>query len=78
MDNEKEDLQLVLQELEREENDLVEEKLCLLDIERELQLKIEDEIEAKRRKIEELKNEVSELKRRCEELANLLNIPVRK
>ena len=72
------ELLLVLQNLEIEENSLLEEKLQLIEIEKKLQLKIKEEIEAKKRRIEELKNEIEELKRRCEELANVLNIEVRK
>jgi chromosome segregation ATPase len=68
----------VLEELERERNSLMEEKLGLLDIEDKLHHKIWEEIEDKKREIEELKNEISELKRRCEELVNILNMSVRR
>jgi len=68
----------VLQELEREENALLEKKRDLLNIEDELQLKIREEMEARKRRIEALNNEIAELRHQCEEFANVLNIPVRK
>lgn len=72
----REGLLLVLQELEREEGSLLEKKQELLNLEEKLQLKIKEEIDARKCKIEALKNEVSELRRQCEELAGVLNIPV--
>lgn len=75
---EKGELPTVLQELEKEENALLQQKRDLLNIEEELQLKIREEIEARKHRIETLKNETVELKRQCEELTNLINIPVPK
>lgn len=75
---EKEDFEIdttlnVLEELEKETKMLYDEKVNLLDVEEKLWLKINEEIENKKRKKEQLKREVEELKKRCEELTKLLN-----
>jgi hypothetical protein len=66
----------VLEELEKEEKMLYEEKMNLLDIENKLVLKINEEIENKRQKREQLRVEVEDLRKRCEELTNLLNLHI--
>ena len=63
----------VLEELEKETKMLYDEKVNLLDVEEKLRLKINEEIENKKQKKEQLKREVEELKKRCEELTKLLN-----
>jgi len=66
------------QELEGEEDSLLNEQQELLDIKQELDLKIAEEVDARKRRIEALKNENSELRRQCEELTNSLNMLIRK
>jgi predicted nucleic acid-binding Zn-ribbon protein len=63
----------VLEELEKEAKMLSEEKINLQNIEKELNLKINEEIENRRQKREQLKIEVVDLRKRCEELTNFLN-----
>jgi predicted nucleic acid-binding Zn-ribbon protein len=63
----------VLEELEKEAKMLSEEKINLQNIEKELNLKINEEIENRRQKREQLKTEVVDLRKRCEELTNFLN-----
>jgi hypothetical protein len=63
----------ILEELDKEMKMLCDEKTYLLDIEDKLILKINEEIETKRQKREQLKTEIGELKRRCEELTNFIN-----
>jgi predicted RNase H-like nuclease (RuvC/YqgF family) len=67
-----------LEALDGEERALLAEKAQLLNMEETLKQKIRDEIEAKKHKIENLKNEIPELKQRCEALAKVLDIPVQK
>ena len=47
------------------------------DIEKDLWLRISEEIEERKQRKEVLEREVEELKRRCEELVNVLNALVR-
>lgn len=70
-------LVLNLQALENEEGLLLEEKRALVDVKEKL-CRIREEIEERKRRIEALKNEIAKLKYQCEELANVLSIPVRK
>ena len=72
------DLLLTLEALGGEEKTLIIEKSQLLDMEETLKQKILDEIEVKRRRIQNLKYEIPELKQRCEALAKALDIPVHK
>ena len=67
-----------LEALDGEEKSLLAEKSQLLNMEETLRQKIRDEIEAKKHRIEILKNEIPELKQRCEFLAKLLDIPVQR
>jgi len=66
-----------LEQLEKEAQLLSDEKTGLLSIEEKLWLMINKEIEAKRRKNEELRMEVEEQKSRCEELTRILNASIR-
>jgi predicted RNase H-like nuclease (RuvC/YqgF family) len=68
----------ILEALNGEEKSLLAEKSQLLNMEETLRQKIRNEIEAKKYRIENLKNEIPELKQRCEALAKVLNIPVQK
>lgn len=68
----------MLQRLSEEEHLLTTEKSQLADMEEKLRVKIIDEIETKKRKIEDLKTEIPELKQKCENLAKALDIPVYK
>jgi seryl-tRNA synthetase len=67
-----------LEALDGEEKSLLAQKSQLLNMEETLRQKIRDEIEAKKHRIANLKNEIPELKQRCEALAKVLDIPVRK
>ena len=66
----------MLKALEEEESSLMQEKSQLVDMEEMLRLKAREEIEAKKRRIDELKSEIPELKHRCEDLAKLLDTQV--
>jgi len=66
----------MLKALEEEESSLIQEKSQLTDMEEMLRLKAREEIEAKKRRIDELKNEIPELKQRCEDLAKMLDTQV--
>jgi len=68
-----EDSLRVLQELEKEVELLNEEKDNLLNIEEELWVKINEEIERKRKMRDELRKQVEELKMKCEELTKTFN-----
>ncbi len=67
-----------LEALDEEEKSLLAEKSQLLNMEEILRQRTRDEIEAKKHRIENLKNEIPELKQRCEALAKVLDIPVQK
>jgi predicted RNase H-like nuclease (RuvC/YqgF family) len=67
-----------IEALNGEERSLLAQKAQLLNMEETLRQKIRDEIEAKKHRIENLKNEIPELKQRCEALAKVLDIPVQK
>jgi hypothetical protein len=66
----------MLKSLEEEESSLMQEKSQLVDMEEMLRLKAREEIEAKKRRIDELKNEIPELKHRCDDLAKMLDTQV--
>jgi predicted RNase H-like nuclease (RuvC/YqgF family) len=72
----KDDSLSMLEELEKEEQTLLEEKAQLINTELSLRQKIKEEIEAKKRRIEDLKHEIPELRQSCDALAKALNIPV--
>ena len=63
----------VLEELEKEAKMLSDEKINLQNIEKVLNVEINEEIENKRKEREQLKIEVGDLRRRCEELTSFLN-----
>jgi len=67
-----------LQPLDGEEKALLAEKSRPLNMEETLRQKIRYEIEAKKHRITNLKNEIQELRQRCEALAKSLHIPVQK
>jgi hypothetical protein len=62
-----------LEKLEKEEGLLIQEKKDLMEAEEQLWLKISVEIENRRRRNMELKQEVEQLRRKCEELTSVLN-----
>ncbi len=67
----------VLEQLEKEIQLLLDEKADLLSIEEKLWFMINEEIENRRRKNEELRIEVEEQKSRCVELTRVLNASIR-
>jgi seryl-tRNA synthetase len=77
-ENTERDYLSTLEALDGEERSLLAEKSQLLNMEETLRQKIRDEIEAKKHRIENLKNEIPELKQRCEALAKVLDIPIQK
>ena len=77
-ENREENLLTLMETLGGEEQALLEEKAQLANMEEQLQLKIREEIEAKKHRIEDLKYEIPELKQRCEALAKALDIQVQK
>ena len=72
------DILLALRELINEEQDLVLKRNNLIEIYNKLICMVKDEIEIKRKRIEGLRNEINELKFLCEEIANILCIPINK
>jgi seryl-tRNA synthetase len=73
-----ENLLTLLEALYGEERSLLAEKAQLLNMEETLAQRIKGEIEAKRQRIDALKNEIPDLKQRCENLAKALDIQVQK
>jgi len=65
-----------LEELSREEQSLLEEKAQLTNIEVELWQKVSEEIDAKKQRIEGLKQEIPEIRKRCDALTQALNLPI--
>jgi hypothetical protein len=63
----------VLDKLEKEAELLNQEKKSLIEMQEQLWLKISVEIENKRQKNQELKQDVEELRSKCDELSKVLN-----
>jgi chromosome segregation ATPase len=61
-----------LQKLTSSEADLIEEKKKLASLKEKLRLKIQEEIESKKKNIEKLRAEIVDLKFSCEELTKSL------
>ena len=68
----------VLETMKEEEEILLTEKSQLLNMEVTLKKRIREDIEIKKQEIERLKQNNTELKQRCEDLAKVLNLPIRK
>jgi len=62
-----------LEKLEKEEESLIQEKEDLMEAEEQLWLRISAEIENRRQRNTELKQEVEQLRRKCQELTEVLN-----
>jgi chromosome segregation ATPase len=62
-----------IEELEKENKRLHEEKANLLEIEAKLQAKVSEEVTTRKQENEELRIEVENLKKRCKELTQVLN-----
>ena len=71
-DNVEEEPTEVLHKLASSEADLIEEKKKLESLREKLQLKVQEEIENKRKNIEKLRAEIMDLKFSCEELTKSL------
>ncbi len=65
-----------LEKLAKEEQTLLEEKAQLINTELNLQQKVAEEIEAKKQRIANLRQEIPELRKRCDALAEALNLPI--
>ena len=65
-----------LKSLEVHEAALTEQKADLEFLVNQLETKIKEEVEKKKRKVEKLNSEVSDLKRRCEKFAKSFNSEV--
>ena len=76
--NTEETLMSMLERLNTEESSLKTQKAQLVEMEEKLRFKIVEEIEAKKRNIEDLKTAIPDLKQKCENLAKALEIPVYK
>jgi hypothetical protein len=72
-DEQDEESLLVLQDLEKEEFSLMEEKRELLALKEKLQLKAQEAIEMMKHRIQTLKDEISELKQQCEQLESYVS-----
>jgi hypothetical protein len=64
-----EDIVKSFQSLKLDEAHLAEQKQHLKALVIQLETKVKEEVEKRKRKVERLNSEVSDLKRRCEELA---------
>jgi hypothetical protein len=64
----------VLQKLVCEEADLIEEKKNLVSLREKLHLKLQEEIEIKKKNIQELRTEISDLKVSCERLSKSIKV----
>ncbi len=64
-----------IEELAKENKRLHEEKTNLLEIEAQLQLKVNEEVTMKKQENAELRLEIENLKKRCEILTQWLNRP---
>ena len=62
-----------LDKLEKEAELLIQEKESLVETEEQLWFRVSVEIENRRQKNKELKQEIEILRRKCEELAGVLN-----
>jgi hypothetical protein len=62
-----------IEELEQENKRLHDEKMNLLEIEAQLQEKVNEEVATRKQENEELRIEVDALKKRCERLTCFLN-----
>jgi hypothetical protein len=76
--SEEENLLSMFEHLSEEEKTLINEKTALLQVKEKMRIQIEEQIEAKRRAIENLKTQIPEIKQKCETLAKALEIPVYK
>jgi hypothetical protein len=65
-----------LESLRQEEAALMDQKSQLLNIEEHLWLRIIEEMESRKQRIDNLKTEIPELKQKCTQLAKILEIPV--
>jgi len=65
---------LIIEELEKEEFSLMEEKKELLALKEKLQLKAQETIEMMKHRIQTLRDEISELQRQCEELERYVSL----
>jgi vacuolar-type H+-ATPase subunit D/Vma8 len=72
------DLLSVLQKMKKEEQEVRDQKDGLLSIERQLRGKLAMEIEKTKISINNLKSEIPSLQKKCEDLAQVLEIPVQK
>jgi seryl-tRNA synthetase len=59
--------------LELAENDLTEQKEHLKALLNQLETKVKEKIEKRKRKVERLNSEVADLKRKCEKIAKWVN-----
>jgi hypothetical protein len=71
------DLLRILDQLDEEAKSLSSQKEDLLTIEEELWFRLNEEIEARRKKNVELRSEVEEQRMKCVELTRILNEKVR-
>ena len=62
-----------LQRLEVDEVHITEQKEHLTALLKKLEIKVKEEVEKRKRKVERLDSEVADLKRRCEKVSSWIN-----
>jgi hypothetical protein len=73
-DNAEEGKTTLLLKLANEEANLMEEKKNLVSLKEKLQLKLQEEIEIKKKNIQKLRTEITDLKVSCERLSKSIKI----
>ena len=73
-DNAEEEKPTLLLKLANEEANLMEEKKNLDSLKEKLQLKLQEEIEIKKKNIQKLRTEITDLKVSCERLSKSINV----
>ena len=73
-DNAEEEKTTLLLKLANEEANLMEEKKNLDSLKEKLQLKLQEEIEIKKKNIQKLRTEITDLKVSCERLSKSINV----
>lgn len=77
-DNIEEEKTIILQKLAGEEANLMEEKKNLMTLREKLQLKLQEEIEIKKKNIQKLRAEIADLKFSCERLSKSIKVEAKK
>ena len=73
-DNAKEEKTTLLLKLANEEANLMEEKKNLMSVREKLKLKLQEEIEIKKKNVRKLRDEIADLKVSCERLSKSIKV----